>query len=139
MLKEFKEFIAKGNLMDLAIGFIMGAAFSSVVKSFTEGMIMPIVGMITGGPDLKSKFIDLTGKITSSATAEQITAAKEAGAPLLMYGQFISDIINFLIVGLVMFFLAKYTINLLKGLAPADAGPGAEEVLLTEIRDLLKK
>jgi large conductance mechanosensitive channel len=138
MIKDFKEFIARGNLMDLAIGFIMGAAFSTVVKSFTEGLIMPIVGLVTGGSDLKSKFYDLSGKLTSGATAEQITAAKEAGAPLLMYGQFISDIINFLIVGLVMFFLAKYTLKLLKGLEPAAAGPSAEETLLTEIRDLLK-
>ncbi|MEZ5427116.1 MAG: large conductance mechanosensitive channel protein MscL [Pyrinomonadaceae bacterium] len=139
MWKDFKEFIARGNLMDLAIGFIMGAAFSTVVKSFTEGLIMPIVGMITGGDDLKAKFIDLSGKLSSGASAEQIEAAKKAGEPLLMYGQFISDMINFLIVAVLMFFLARYTIKLFKGLEAAPAGPSAEEQLLTEIRDILKE
>ncbi|MBA2380265.1 MAG: large conductance mechanosensitive channel protein MscL [Blastocatellia bacterium] len=137
MLNDFKRFIARGNVLDLAIGFIMGAAFTTVVRTFTDGIIMPFVGLLTGGVDFKSKFWDLSGSTPANATPEQIQAAVESGAPLVMYGQFINDIITFLIVALAMFFLARYAVSIFRGLE-AETPPPAEEVLLTEIRDLLK-
>lgn len=139
MWNDFKAFIAKGNILDLAIAVIMGAAFGTVVKSFTDGLIMPIIGLITGGIDFKSKVINL-GKMPVSNAAE-IEAAIKAKEPLIMYGQFINDVIYFLIVAFIMFLLAKYAIKLFKGLEAeaAPAGPSAEETLLTEIRDILKE
>ncbi|MBS1797597.1 MAG: large conductance mechanosensitive channel protein MscL [Acidobacteria bacterium] len=139
MWKDFKAFIAKGNILDLAIAVIMGAAFGAVVKSFTDGIIMPIVGVLTGGIDFKSKVINL-GKMPVTTPAE-IEAAIKAKEPLIMYGQLINDFIYFLIVAFIMFLLARYAINLFKGLQAEakEAGPSNEEVLLTEIRDLLKE
>jgi large conductance mechanosensitive channel len=135
MLNDFKKFIARGNVLDLAIAVIMGAAFGAIVKTFTDGMIMPVIGLITGGIDFKSKVINL-GEMPVS-TPEQIAAAQAAKQPLIMYGQFINDIITFLIVAFVMFLLARYAINLFKHLEPEPAIT-AEEKLLTEIRDILK-
>lgn len=137
MLSDFKKFIARGNVLDLAIAVIMGAAFGKIISTFTEGIIMPFVGLITGGVDFKTKFYDLSGKLQPGATAEQIEAAVKEGAPLILYGQLISDIITFLIVAFVMFLLAKYAVSLFKGLE-AEAEPTPEETLLTEIRDILK-
>lgn len=137
MFNDFKAFIARGNVLDLAIAVVMGAAFGTVVKTFTDGIIMPFVGMATGGIDFKSKFYDLSGTVPAGASPEQIEAAIKGGAPLVMYGQFINDIITFLIVAVVMFFLARYAVKLFKGLEAA-AEPTAEEALLTEIRDILK-
>src|SRR5688500_11980692 len=102
MFNEFKAFIARGNVLDLAIAVILGAAFSKIVTTFTEGIIMPFVGLITGGVDFKSKYYDLSGQIGPGATAEQIEAAVKAGAPLVRYGQLVSDIISFIIVAFVM-------------------------------------
>ncbi|HMS41818.1 MAG TPA: large conductance mechanosensitive channel protein MscL [Pyrinomonadaceae bacterium] len=139
MWNDFKAFIAKGNVLDLAVAVVIGAAFGKIITTMVEGVIMPIVGLATGGVDFKSKFIDLSGKMPSGATADQIEAAKKAGAPLLMYGQLIADIITFLIVAFVVFLIARWAVKLFKGLEAAAAGPSAEEVLLTEIRDLLAK
>ena len=138
MLNDFKAFIARGNVLDLAIAVIMGAAFGSIVKTFTDGIIMPFVGLATNGIDFKSQFYDLSHTVPANATAEQIQAAIKGGKPLVMYGQFINDVISFLIVAVVMFFLAKYAVKLFKGLQ-ADTPPPAQELLLTEIRDLLKE
>ena len=137
MLNDFKAFIARGNVLDLAIAVIMGAAFGAIVKTFTDGIIMPIVGLATGGVDFKSKFYDLSGTMPANATAEQIAEAVKGGKPLLMYGQFINDIITFLIVAIIMFFLARYAVKMFKGLE-AQTPPTDETVLLTEIRDILK-
>lgn len=137
MLNDFKAFIARGNVLDLAIAVILGAAFGTIVKTFTDGIIMPFVGMATGGIDFKSKFYDLSGTVPAGATPEQIDAAIKGGKPLVMYGQFVNDIITFLIVAIVMFFLARYAVKLFKGLEAATP-PSDEVVLLTEIRDLLK-
>jgi large conductance mechanosensitive channel len=139
MWNDFKAFIARGNVLDLAIGVIIGAAFGKVITTFTEGIVMPFVGLLTGGVDFKTKYYDLSGKLAAGATAEQIDAAKKAGAPLVMYGQLISDIITFLIVAFLMFLLARYAVKLFASLAAADAGPTPSEVLLAEIRDQLKK
>ena len=135
MFNDFKKFIARGNVLDLAIAVIMGAAFGAIVKTFTDGMIMPVIGLITGGIDFKSKVINL-GEMPVS-TPEQIAAAQVAKQPLIMYGQLINDVITFLIVAFVMFLLARYAINLFKHLEPEPAIT-AEEKLLTEIRDILK-
>lgn len=137
MWSDFKAFIARGNVLDLAIAVIIGAAFGTVVKTFTDGIIMPFVGMATGGIDFKSKFYDLSGTVPANATPEQIAAAIKGGKPLVMYGQFINDIITFLIVALVMFLLARYAVKLFRGIE-ASSAPTAETVLLTEIRDILK-
>lgn len=138
MIEDFKKFIARGNVLDLAIAVIIGAAFGAVVKSFTDGIIMPVVGIFTGGIDFKSKFYDLSGSIPATATPEEIAAAVKSGKPLLLYGQFISDVLTFFIVAVVMFLLARYAIRLFKGIETA-AGPTPQETLLTEIRDILKE
>lgn len=136
MLNDFKAFIARGNILDLAIAVIMGAAFGSVVKTFTDGIIMPVIGLLTGGIDFKEKAINLGSMpVTNGREIEAAIAAKE---PLIMYGQFINDVINFLIVAIVMFFLARYAVKLFKTLEAASSPPTGEEVLLAEIRDLLK-
>lgn len=137
MLNDFKAFIARGNILDLAIAFVMGVAFSAIVKTFTDGIIMPFVGMATGGIDFKSKFYDLSGTVPANATPEQIETAIKGGKPLVMYGQFINDIITFLIVAIVMFFLARYAVSIFKGMEAATP-PTDETVLLGEIRDILK-
>ena len=141
MWNDFKAFIARGNVLDLAIGVILGAAFGKIVTTFTEGIIMPIVGLVTGGTDFKTKFIDLSGNLKAGATAEQIDAAVKGGAPLLRYGQLISDIVTFLIVAFVMFMIIKGVNAMKKAETTAPApppGPTREEVLLTEIRDAVR-
>lgn len=135
MLNDFKKFIARGNVLDLAIAVIMATAFGAIVKTFTDGVIMPFVGLLTGGIDFKDKVINL-GSMPVGTPAE-IAAAQAAKQPLIMYGQLINDIISFLIVAFVMFLLAKYAISLFKGLE-AEPEPTAEEKVLIEIRDILK-
>ena len=136
MFNEFKAFIARGNVLDLAIGVIIGASFGKIITTFTEGIIMPFVGLATGGIDFKTKFYDLSGKIGPGATAEQIDAAVKSGAPLLRYGQLISDILTFLIVGFVMFLIAKAAMSYFARLAARNPPP-PQEALLIEIRDIL--
>ena len=137
MLNDFKAFIARGNVLDLAIAVILGAAFGAIVKTFTDGIIMPFVGLATGGIDFKSQFYDLGHTVPANATPEQIQAAIKGGKPLVMYGQFINDIITFLLVAVIMFFLARYAVKLFKGMQAATP-PTDETVLLTEIRDILE-
>lgn len=137
MWNDFKAFLARGNVLDLAIGVIIGAAFGKIVTTFTEGMIMPFVGLITGGMDFKTKFWDLSGNLVAGATPEQIDAAVKGGAPLVRYGQLVSDVLTFLIVGFVMFVIAKMAMNYFAKLAAATSPP-PQEALLTEIRDILK-
>ena len=134
MLKEFKDFIAKGNVMDLAVGIIIGAAFTAIVSSLVGDLINPVIGLILGGVNFSDMFVDLSGTNPAS-----FAAAKESGAAVFAYGAFITAIINFLIIAFVVFMLVK-AVNKLKGPAPvaAAAGPTAEE-LLTQIRDSLRK
>lgn len=139
MFKEFKEFALKGNLIDMAVAFVMGAAFTKLSGSFIEDLIMPLIGRITGGIDFSNKFIALSDKVKATSLAE----AKTQGA-VLSYGNFITIGINFLIVAFVMFLVVK-AINKAKKLAEKPAvpaappEPSAEEKLLAEIRDLLKQ
>ena len=133
MIKEFKEFISKGNVLDLAVGVIIGAAFGKIVSSFTNDILMPPLGLVLGKVDFSNLFINLSGK-----PAETLAAAKAAGLPTVNYGIFFNTILDFLIVGFVIFLIVKQA-NRLKGETPAPAGPTKDQQLLTEIRDLLKK
>ena len=134
MLKEFKEFIARGNVFDMAVGIVMGAAFTAIVNSAVADLVMPIVGVLTSGVDFGDKFIALNGEDYAN-----IEAAKAAAAPILTYGVFVNAVINFLIVSFVIFMLIKQVNRLKKKEAAAPATPPADVVLLTEISDLLKK
>ncbi|MBC7675780.1 MAG: large conductance mechanosensitive channel protein MscL, partial [Rhodoferax sp.] len=109
MLKEFKDFIAKGNVMDLAVGIIIGAAFTAIVSSLVGDLINPVIGLILGGVNFSDMFVDLSGTNPAS-----FTAAKESGAAVFAYGAFITAIINFLIIAFVVFMLVK-AVNRLKG------------------------
>ena len=137
MLKEFKEFAVKGNLVDLAVGFILGGAFSTIVKSLVNDIIMPPLGLLLGGVNFTDLLYPLDGNAYGS-----LAAANEAGAPVIAYGLFINNVISFVIMALALFFVVK-GMNSLKRKqeeAPAEAPPPArQEVLLEEIRNLLAK
>jgi large conductance mechanosensitive channel len=140
LLKEFKEFAVKGNLVDIAVGFVMGATFTKIVTSFVDGMVMPLVGMLTGGVDFSHKVFVLkeaTSEVKDAA-GQVVTAASEAIE--LKYGAFITNLIDFLIIAFVVFMIIK-AINRLKLAAPPPPPPGptTTDQLLTEIRDALKK
>ncbi len=115
MIKEFKEFVMKGNVLDMAVGIIIGAAFGSVVTSFVNDVLMPPIGLLLGKVDFSNLFINLSGK-----TFETLAEAKKAGAATLNYGLFLNTAINFLIVGFAVFFLVKQ-VNRLKRNEPAPA------------------
>ena len=139
MLNEFKEFIAKGNVMDLAVGVIIGGAFSLITASLVGDVIMPIVGAIFGGLDFSNYFLPLS----SAVTATSLEAAKEQGA-VLAYGSFITVVINFLIIAFIIFMMVRM-VNKLRASMEEPAAPAApaetpaDIVLLTEIRDALTK
>ncbi|SCB37420.1 large conductance mechanosensitive channel [Bradyrhizobium yuanmingense] len=137
MLKEFREFAMKGNVVDLAVGVIIGAAFGGIVTSLVGDVIMPIVGAVTGGLDFSNYFIPLSKAVTATNLAD----AKKQGA-VLAYGSFLTLTINFIIVAFVLFLVirAMNTLKRKEEAAPAaPPKPSAEVELLTEIRDLLKK
>jgi large conductance mechanosensitive channel len=135
MLEEFKKFAMRGNVVDLAVGVIIGAAFGAIVSSLVADIIMPIIGAVTGGLDFSNYYVPLSAKVTATSLAE----AKKQGA-VLAWGNFLTLVINFLIIAFVLFLCIK-GINKLKAEPPAPATPAPpskEEQLLTEIRDLLK-
>ncbi len=134
MMSEFKEFAVKGNVMDLAVGVIIGAAFGKIVDSLVGDIIMPVVGKIFGGMDFTNMFIGLNNQ-----TATTLVEAKKAGA-VLAYGNFITILINFLILAFIIFMLVR-AMNKMKKEAPpaAPAAPPEDVVLLRQIRDSLKK
>ncbi|MCB1530377.1 MAG: large conductance mechanosensitive channel protein MscL [Rhodospirillales bacterium] len=137
MFNEFKDFIARGNVMDMAVGIIMGAAFTAIVTSMVGDVLMPVIGVFTSGVDFSNLFIALDGSDFGT-----LAAAEEAGASIVKYGVFMNAVINFLIVAFVVFLLVKQVNRLKKAAeeAPkAPAAPPADIQLLTEIRDLLKK
>ncbi len=135
MLKEFKDFAMRGNVMDMAVGIILGVAFGAIIKSLVDDVIMPPIGILLGNADFSGYFINLSG--TDYATLE---AAKEAGAATINYGVFINTIINFIIVAFAIFLVIKQMNRFKKveeAKPEAPAAPPREEVLLAEIRDLL--
>jgi len=136
MLEEFKAFIARGNVMDLAVGVIIGGAFGKIVSSLVDDLIMPIIGAITGGIDFSNYFIAMSSTVTATTLVE----AKKQGA-VLAYGSFITVVIQFLILAWIIFLMVK-GINRLRikeeAKPSAPAAPPADVALLTEIRDLLK-
>ncbi|MFK4506955.1 large conductance mechanosensitive channel [Bradyrhizobium daqingense] len=137
MLKEFREFAMKGNVVDLAVGVIIGAAFGAIVTSLVGDVIMPIIGAVSGGLDFSNYFIPLSKAVTATNLAD----AKKQGA-VLAYGSFLTLTINFIIIAFVLFLVirAMNTLKRKEEAAPAaPAKPSAEVELLTEIRDLLKK
>jgi large conductance mechanosensitive channel len=133
MLKEFREFIARGNVIDLAVGVIIGAAFGAIVSSLVGDVIMPIIGAITGGFDFSNYFVKLSPKVTADSLAE----AKKQGA-VLAWGNFITIVINFLIIAWVLFLVIRAITRLQKKEEEAPPKPSKEVELLTEIRDLMK-
>jgi large conductance mechanosensitive channel len=140
MFADFKAFIAKGNVMDLAVGVIIGAAFGAIVKSLTDEIIMPVVGAIFGNIDFSDRYLVLSGEVEPGTT---LAAAREAGANVLGLGAFVSVTINFFILAFIIFLMVRYVNKITAQFAKkeeeaAPAGP-TEVELLVEIRDALKK
>ncbi len=140
MLKEFREFIARGNVMDMAVGIIIGAAFTAIVKSLVGDLINPVIGLFTGGLDFTNNYLVLSGEVAPGASLE---AARESGAAVFAYGAFVMAVINFLIIAFVVFMLVKAVNKAREAAAKEEeaapeAPKGPSEIeLLTEIRDAL--
>lgn len=137
MLKEFKEFALKGNVVDMAVGIVIGAAFGKIVSSFVADVLMPPLGLLLGGVDFKQLYYNL-----SNIPYESLAAAQEAGAPTINYGIFIATVLDFIIIAFSIFMVVKGMNRLKRKKAEAPAAPpepSKEEKLLTEIRDLMKK
>lgn len=133
MLEEFKKFALRGNVVDLAVGVIIGAAFGAIVNSMVSDILTPAIGAITGGLDFSNHFIPLSSKVTADSIAE----AKKQGA-VLAWGSFVTVVINFIIIAWVLFMVIKLMNQLMRSEAEKAAPLSKQEVLLTEIRDLLK-
>jgi large conductance mechanosensitive channel len=138
MLKEFKEFAMRGNVVDMAVGIIIGAAFGKIVSSFVNDVVMPPLGLLIGGVDFSNLFVNLGG-----VAYETVALAEEAGAPIIKYGVFIQTVLDFVIVAFAIFMVIK-VMNKLKrekeaAPPPSVPGPSDEVKLLIEIRDALKK
>lgn len=134
MLDEFKKFISRGNVIDLAVGIIIGSAFTAIVTSLVNDILMPPIGFVMGGIDFSDYFLDLSG-----GDYANLAAAKEAGAATINYGLFINAVIKFFIVAWAVFLLVKQVNRLHTKKAAQPAPPPKQEVLLEEIRDLLKQ
>ena len=139
MLGEFRDFVSRGNVLDLAVAVIIGAAFATITASLTEDVIMPVVGAIFGGLDFSSYFI-LLGPVPEDYTGSMTNYAelKRAGAPVLGWGQFVTVVINFLILAFIIFLLVRWANRLMRSGPDAPAGP-TELELLADIRDELRK
>ena len=133
MLEEFKKFALRGNVVDLAIGVIIGAAFGAIVNSLVGDVIMPMIGAITGGLDFSNYYLPLSSKVTAGSLVE----AKKQGA-VLAWGNFVTLVINFIIIAWVLFMIIRAMSRLIKTEEAKPAPPTKSEELLTEIRDLLK-
>ncbi|MEM9765795.1 MAG: large conductance mechanosensitive channel protein MscL [Pseudomonadota bacterium] len=139
MLQEFKDFAVKGNVVDMGVGIVIGAAFTTIVTSFVEDIINPMIGLFTGGIDFSGLYLNLSGQDVGSAAA-----AKEQGLAVITYGVFINAVISFMIVAWILFFVIK-GVNALKRAAEEEPAPEeapeppADVKLLSEIRDLLAK
>jgi len=139
MFKEFRAFIARGNVLDLAVAVIIGAAFGKIVTSLTDDIIMPIIGKLFGGLDFSSHFL-LLGPVPTDyhGSMTDYAALKKAGAPVLGWGAFVTEIVSFLILAFIIFLMVRWASKVMKKRNEAPAGPSEVE-LLTEIRDELKK
>jgi large conductance mechanosensitive channel len=139
VLREFRAFIAKGNVLDLAVAVIIGAAFAKIATSLTEDVIMPVAGAIFGGLDFSSHFV-LLGPVPAGygGSLKDYAALKAAGAPVLGWGEFVTVVINFLILAFIIFLLVRWATKLMRRRDEASGGPSEIE-LLTEIRDELKR
>ena len=137
MMADFKAFIAKGNVMDLAVAVIIGAAFGKIVTSLTDDLLMPVIGRIFGGLDFSSYFVALGPVPAALAGSTDYVALKKAGVPLLGYGAFITQAVNFAILAFIIFLLVRAANKAFK--RADDAADPADVVLLREIRDELKK
>ncbi len=135
MLSEFKNFIAKGNVLDLAVAVLIGAAFGTIVKSLTDDMLMPFLGRVIGTVDFSNLYYILSGNVEPGSS---LAAARAAGANVLAYGNFISVVINFVILAFVIFLLVRQANKIMGKKEEAPAGP-TEVELLTEIRDSLRQ
>ncbi len=133
MLKDFKQFAMRGNVLDLAVGVIVGAAFGKIVTSLTNDLLMPLIGLVLGKVNFANLFIDLSGKAYPT-----LEAAKAAGAPTINYGLFLNSIIDFLIVAFAMFILIRQINRFVSKPSAEPPAPPRQEQLLVEIRDLLK-
>jgi large conductance mechanosensitive channel len=132
-MDDFKSFIMRGNVVDLAVGVVVGAAFSGIVNSLVKDVITPCIGLITGGVDFSNLFITLKGPVEPT-----LDAASKAGAVTINYGVFLNAVINFLIVALAIFWVVRMISKVYRSPAPAAPAPTPAEGLLMEIRDLLK-
>ena len=138
MMSEFKEFAVKGNVMDLAVGVIIGAAFGKIVESVVGDLIMPVVGRIFGNINFSDMFFAL--KEIPAGTAMTLEAVKKAGVPVIAYGNFTTIVLNFAILAFIIFLMVKQMNKLKKAAPPVTPAPTAEDILLLrEIRDSLKK
>lgn len=140
MMSEFKEFAVKGNVMDLAVGVIIGGAFGKIVDSLVKDMIMPIVGKIFGGLDFSNYFVRLSDVPASYTGPQTYDALTKAGVPLFAYGNFITVLINFIILAFIIFWMVKLINSAKKAPPPAEEAPPTPDdvLLLREIRDALK-
>jgi len=134
VLEQFKKFAMRGNVVDLAVGVIIGAAFGAIVNSLVADIIMPLIGAVTGGLDFSNYFLPLSSKVHAAALAD----ARKEGA-VLAYGNFLTLVINFVIIAWALFLVVRGINRLYAPQPAAPAGPSKEVELLTEIRDLLKK
>lgn len=139
MINEFKAFIARGNVLDLAVAVIIGAAFGKIVTSLTEDIIMPVIGKIFGGLDFSSYFLVLGDVPANLAGSSDYAALKKAGVPLFGYGEFVTQAVNFLIIAFIIFLLVRAVNRIVPATQAAAAEDPADVVLLREIRDELKK
>jgi large conductance mechanosensitive channel len=133
MLKEFKEFAMRGNVIDMAVGIIIGAAFGKIVTSLVNDVIMPPIGLVLGEVDFSDLFVNL-----SSAEYESVSAAETAGAPIIKYGLFVNNVLDFLIVAFAIFLVIRTLNQLKRKQEAAPPGPTTEQKLLMEIRDALQ-
>lgn len=140
MLQEFRSFVVRGNVLDLAVAVIIGAAFATIVASLTGDLIMPVVGYLFGGLDFSSYFVRL-GSVPAgyAGSLTNYAALKEAGVPLLGYGQFLTVLVNFLILAFIIFLLVRAANKTMRKADEAPAAPAEDVVLLREIRDELRK
>ena len=134
MVSEFKAFIARGNVLDLAVAVVIGAAFGKIVTALVDGMIMPVVGLAMGKVDFSQLYVALDGRTYAS-----LAAAQEAAAPVLTYGAFLQTIVDFLVIAFVIFLVVRAYNRMNKPAEAAPAAPSEEILLLREIRDSLKR